>query len=196
MEIIKPSVECLYITLDPLTRIEEAARVSRASEMSKHPANQKAFIRGLIEKGHHVPLEVADMTYAITCDRGVSHELVRHRHFSIVQESTRYIRLKPLKVIKPLLTSPILDAEWDKAVESAERYYHSLLMAGVRPEIARSVLPHCTATRLVVKGNFREWRHFFSLRTDESAHPQMREIAWMILMDASKRVAVVFDEYW
>jgi thymidylate synthase (FAD) len=125
----------------------------------------------------------------IICDRGVTHELVRHRLASFSQESTRYANYGSgrfggeITVIRPCFwpedSAPY--ALWRKAAEDAERAYMELLKGGATPQQARTVLPNCLKTEIVVTCNIREWRHIFALRCDVAAHPQMREIALPLL---------------
>lgn len=183
---------------DPLASIELAGRTCYKSEDKITPESKEDFVRMLLKRGHEAMIEHAAMSYKVITDRGVSHEFVRHRLFSYAQESTRYCnygKSNGISVICPGLVDNDAYLEWKYSVVEAETHYLRLLDLGVKPEIARSVLPTCLKTELVVTGNLREWRRFFSLRTKVTAHPQMRELANMILRDAISRVSVVFDEY-
>lgn len=200
-----PKIVCQEVKLlwvcpdDALAAIEEAGRTCYKSEGKITEDSKYSFVKMLLRRGHEAMIEHASMSYKLITDRGISHEFVRHRLFSYAQESTRYCNYgvsRGITVIKP----PNLEAEsydeWFQSVQDAESCYLRLIDFGVKPEIARSVLPTCLKTELVVTGNLREWRHFFSLRTKPEAHPQMRELATMILRSAIGRVPVVFDEYW
>jgi thymidylate synthase (FAD) len=204
MKIVKPSVEFLWMTPYPLTAIERAGRTCYKSEQNIKEASASKFAHMILNNGHEAMIEHASMSYCVTCDRGVSHEIVRHRLFSFAQESTRYCdyNSKGISFIEPhgLFKSEDEDqadsySSWISAMRIAESSYYQLRELGCKPEIARSVLPNSLKTEIVITGNFREWRHFFKLRTDKKAHPQMREIANMILEDAIPRVPIVFDEY-
>ncbi len=126
------------------------------------------------------------------CDRGVSHEIVRHRDASFAQESTRYCNYSKDKfgneitVIDPLMFSP--DNEegsverqkwlfWKEGIEASERAYFYLLDMGATAQEARSVLPNSLKTEIIMTARNYEWGHFFGLRCDKAAHPQMRELA-------------------
>ena len=175
------SVESLYEGLDT----DEAER----------------FVGMLSEIGHESPIEHYSISVRVICDRGVSHEWVRHRVASYSQESTRYCNYSKDKFggeitfIKPAKLdegTPEYNA-WAKAMENAERSYFELLSMGVAPETARSVLPNSLKTEFICTMNLREWRHFFSLRTAPAAHPDMRAVA-VPLFEEFKRLLPVFFE--
>ncbi len=183
MRIIEPSVTLEWITPDALDQIERAARTCYQSECTDSPRGQEEFIRSLIRRGHHSVLEHGVASLRIVCDRGVSHEIVRHRLASYSQASTRYCNYsqtrfgEEIQVIIPCTMKYDNQALWQSAMEESERVYLQLLRQGESPQVARSVLPTCLATELVMTANFREWRHFLALRRAPSAHPDMREIA-------------------
>ncbi len=167
------------------------------------------FVQNLINRGHLAMIEHApDISMRFICDRGVSHEIVRHRLFSFAQESTRYVsyKTKEIEFIKPCFFS---DAEdngpegttfedyryyiWFEHMKQAESDYCDLIEWGANPQEARSVLPNSLKTEIVVKGNAREWMHFFELRCNPTAHPQMKEVALMALRMCHEAIPVVFD---
>lgn len=166
-----------------LDTIEQAARTCYQSE----PKGDKVgFIRGLIKSGHESVIEHVNVGVEITTDRGVSHELVRHRvGVAYSQSSTRYCNYshdrfnQEIKVIKPSCIKEKTKEffQWIHAVEAAERVYMGMVSDGVSPQTARSVLPTCLATEICTTMNFRSWRHFFRLRTAPGAHPDMRRLA-------------------
>lgn len=128
-------------------------------------------------------------TFKITCNRGVSHEFVRHRVFSFAQESQRYVNYskekfgKEIKVIKPLYFNDENSMKyilWKKGCENSETVYFCLLSNGATPQEAREVLPNATATELIMTGFENDWEHFFDLRCAKDAHPQAQEIANVI----------------
>ena len=139
-----------------------------------------------------------------TCDRGVSHEIVRHRLASYCQESTRYCNYgkgqfgKEITVIAPCFLNPNTDgwALWKEGCEAAETAYFNLLSYGCSPQEARSVLPNSLKTEVVMTANIREWRHFLKLRCSPAAHPQMREVALMLLNEVHIKIPVLFDDLW
>jgi len=148
-------------------------------------------------------LEHFNITVKITTDRGISHEIVRHRMASYAQESTRYCNYNKDKfnneitVVKP---SEINKSDkdvyfrWFNVCRDAENSYLKLVENGVKPEIARSVLPTCLKTELNMTANLREWRHFLKLRTDKAAHPDIRIIAIDLLKQLKKLIPIIFDD--
>jgi thymidylate synthase (FAD) len=158
-------------------------------------------VSGLIRRGHESVIEHSGVTVRAVCDRGVTHELVRHRIASYTQESTRYCNYSGQKFgsditfIRPFFWKD--DAEkyeiWLGAMKSAEEAYHKLISAGAKPEEARSVLPNSLKSELVMTMNLRQWRHFFKLRTADSAHPQMRELTVPMLNAMREAIPVIFD---
>jgi thymidylate synthase (FAD) len=135
------------------------------------------------------------------CDRGVSHELVRHRIASYSQESTRYVRYGKtadgITFIEPCFLDPKSPgySAWKVACQFAEIQYQAMLDNGCTPQEARAVLPNSLKTEVVVTMNLRAWRHFFTLRLDRAAHPQAREVAKLALDLLSEHIPVVFDEF-
>ena len=197
MWMVEPSAELIWMTEDPLKVIELAGRTAYKSESKITPDSSEKFISMLLARGHESVLEHASMSFRVVCDRGVSHEIVRHRLFSYTQESTRYCNYygNDILFIKPPNIQGAY-AQWLSAVAECERAYKRMIELECKPEIARSVLPNCLKTEIVITGNFREWRHFFKLRTAGTAHPQMREVANMVLRIAVVQVRSVFDEYY
>ena len=138
------------------------------------------------------------------CDRGVSHEIVRHRMASYCQESSRYCNYSKggfgneITVIKPLFLEVGTDEweMWRDACNMAERFYFELLDCGCSPQEARSVLPNSLKTEVVMTANIREWRHFLKLRCSPAAHPQMREVALILLDKVHDLIPVCFDDIW
>ncbi len=200
MQIVQPSIEFSWMTPDPLKVIERHGRIAYKSEDKITADSAPKFVKKMLDmkpEAHESVIEHASMSYIVTCDRGVSHEIVRHRLFSYTQESTRYCNYggeAGIRVIEPPQLTSIASVEWRLHMETSEQSYKALLKTQ-SPQIARSVLPNSLKTEIGMTANFREWRHFFKLRTAPQAHPQMREIALMILHDAVYRVNVVFDEY-
>ena len=204
MKIISPSFEILT-PLDGKTilkHIELCGRVCYKSEDKITDTSAAAFVAGIIKRGHEAVLEHFNITVKFICDRGVSHEIVRHRLASYCQESTRYCNYskddfgKEITVIKPCFMEPGT-ASWDfwkEACEVAESSYFDLLEFGCTPQEARSVLPNSLKTEVVMTANLREWRHFFKLRTAPAAHPQMREVAKLLLKQMREMVPGVFDD--
>lgn len=187
-----------------LQRLERCGRVCYKSEDKITDTSAEAFVRGIIRRGHEAVLEHCSFTVKFICDRGVSHEIVRHRMASFCQESTRYCNYSKdkfdgeLTFIKPCFwdegTQNYYD--WYCACRSVEETYLRLLGRGVTPQEARAVLPNSLKTELVMTANIREWRHFLDLRCDPAAHPQMREVALLLLDKLHDAVPVCFDDIW
>lgn len=199
MRIVDQSVSLEWITPDAALAIERAARTCYKSEDRIEPGTAEKLIRMLWERGHHSCLEHASASFRIVCDRGISHEIVRHRLASYSQESSRYCRYGSEKFgaeIAVILPHGLDDQEewmWREAMKRAEESYMNLLNRHVRPEIARSVLPTCLKTELVMTANFREWLHFLMIRTAKASHPQMRKVAGLVGEILQKECPEVFD---
>lgn len=187
MRIVEQSAELLWITPDAAKEIEMATRTCYKSEDKYDPEKTEAFLDRVIHQMHHESVvEHGVASFRIICDRGVSHEIVRHRIASYSQESTRYCNYgkekfgKEITVIRPPGLTPHQESAWTVAMGHAEEAYFDMITSGCTPQIARSVLPTCLKTELVMTTNFRSWLHFLDLRTAPSAHPQIREIALSI----------------
>ncbi|SMB96132.1 thymidylate synthase (FAD) [Thermanaeromonas toyohensis ToBE] len=203
MRVIRPYV-CVPAGVDGeaiLRRIERVGRVCYKSEDRITEGSARQFVASLIRRGHESVLEHEKLTVRIVCDRGVSHELVRHRIASYSQESTRFCsyaseRFKEeITVVAPCLSGgPEAYAAWHNACLAAEQAYLSLVRMGVPAEQARSVLPHSLKTEVVVTANLREWRHIFRLRADRHAHIEMRRIMVPLLLHFRRVIPIVFDD--
>lgn len=204
MKIIEPSVEVLddLDGNDILRKIERIGRVCYKSEEKITNESSKEFIEKILKSGHESVIEHEKVSVRFICDRGVSHEIVRHRIASYSQESTRYCNYskekfgKELTVIKPLFWKE--DSHeykvWYDAMLYSEHAYQQLIQMGAKPQEARSILPNSLKTEIVVTMNLREWRHFFKLRTAVNAHPQMREIACMALDTLRQEIPMIFND--
>jgi thymidylate synthase (FAD) len=187
---------------DILKHIEKAGRTAYKSEDKITEDSAKKFISKIMNFKHESVIEHYSITVRVICDRGVTHEIVRHRLASYTQESTRYVNYSKGKynseitVIEPIFWDR--DSKkykiWHSAMRFAEKSYMELLEEGATPQEARSVLPNSLKTEIVITMNLRSWRHFFKLRCDKSAHPQMREIALPLLEEFKKRIPIVFDD--
>lgn len=200
MKIVKPSVTLLGVAFESVKLIELAGRTAYKSEDQITNDSADAFVRKIREREHESVIEHAVASMHIVCDRGVSHEIVRHRLFSYTQESTRYCNYSQDKhgneitVIEPPGLTPNQKDYWFQAVSEAEYDYLKMIDEGATPQIARSVLPICLKTKIVMTGNFRNWRHFLKLRMAPNAHPQMREIAFMVHDILMGVAPVVFED--
>lgn len=218
MKIVKPS----YEILDPidgqaiLKKIELIARVSHKSEGSITETSAAPFVKKIIELGDESVLEHCSITVKFICDRGVSHELVRHRLAAFTQESTRYANYSQDKfgneitVIQPCFLTDMtqLDGEcpiaskgyfakdlhWYFTIKIAENAYFDMLETGAKPEEARSVLPNSLKTEVICTANLREIRHILKLRCNKRAHPQIRELMIPLLQELHSKVPVIFDD--
>ncbi len=203
MRVIKPSYEILSLpSREALRILELAGRTCYKSEDKMTPETAEPFIARIVKSGHESVIEHASATVRFVCDRGVTHELVRHRLASYSQESTRYANYakdrfgSEITVIRPCFWQEGSSeyAAWLSAMESAERAYLSLIQGGAKPQEARSVLPNSLKTEIVMTANMREWRHVFRLRCDAPAHPQIREIMLPLLGEFHERLPVLFAD--
>lgn len=194
MKIIKPSVEIIDALNEGeiLQKIERCGRVCYKSEDKTAPGSAARFVKSLIARGHESVLEHVSFTVRFICDRGVSHEIVRHRMASYSQESTRYCNYGDgLTFVVPPWVVP---DGWLNVMAAAEHQYTRMLSDGHTPEQARSVLPNSLKTELVMTANLREWRHFFRLRLAPAAHPQMREVAGLLFDQVSHKLPSIFAD--
>ena len=219
MKLIKPSFEILsFIDSDIILKnIEVAGRTCYKSEDAITNESAPKFIQMLINKGHESVLEHEKLTIRFVCDRGVSHEIVRHRLASFSQESTRYCNYSKdkfdgqLTFIIPNWIDDIEEGEyvahstyhhaqedankqWYDVCMNAEFVYQDLISKGWQAQQARSILPNSLKTEIVVTANLREWRTIFKQRTSNAAHPQMREIMNPLLSELKELIPVVFDD--
>ena len=207
MKIIKAGYEIMTPISDgginELKFIERVGRTCYKSEdkISDDGESAKRFVRMLIRNDHGAMLEHSTLTVRFIVDRGISHEIVRHRIASFAQESTRYCNYSGGKFDGEItVVAPIthMDDEeylrWRASCEEAEKAYIALVAYGATPQIARSVLPNSLKTEVIMTANYREWRNFFKLRTAKAAHPQMREVAVPLLAELKQRIPVVFDD--
>lgn len=204
MKIVKPSFEFITpINGDViLKRLEECGRVCYKSESNITDDSAPKFVSDILKRGHEAILEHCSFTVKFICDRGISHEIVRHRLASYCQESTRYCNYSlgkfdgEITVIEPFYLTRGTEGwqYWKVACQIAEKSYFHLLDWGCSPQEARAVLPNSLKTEVVMTANIREWRHFLQLRTSPAAHPQMREIATLLLRELQKKIPVCFDD--
>lgn len=211
MNVIEPSFEILTKISDggieELKHIEKIGRVCYKSEerITEDGQSAKKFISDLISKGHEAMIEHGSISVKFICDRGVSHELVRHRIASFAQESTRYCNYSKDKfgneltfIVPWFFNRDCNDNErfsvWYEAMAHAEDAYLNLIDLGATPQEARSVLPNSLKTEITVTANYREWRTIFKLRTAMAAHPQMREIMRPLLDELKTKLPIIFDD--
>jgi thymidylate synthase (FAD) len=227
VKLIKPSYKIID-NLDPiyiLEKIEMCARTCYKSNLSNNFEQTKEFLRKIIHvRKHESVIEHFSFTVNFIIDRGVSHEIVRHRLASYSQESTRYVNYSKDKFGNQLT---FIIPEWLPELEDGEYYYDirnnvcynnknvevdectikylkellnieitylDLIKGGWSAEKARDILPTATKTEIVVSANLREWRHILKLRTDFAAHPQMREIMRPFLDELKEKIPVIFED--
>lgn len=188
-----------------MKNIEVAGRTCYKSEHRITRDSAHEFVRMIIKKGHLSVLEHESISVRFIFDRGVSHEMVRHRIASYSQESTRYCNYSKDKYDNSITVIDIKNhfksheglRIWEEAMQSAEGAYLALLEQGESPQIARSVLPNSLKTEIVVTANLREWITIFTQRTSKAAHPQMREVMIPLLADLANQIPAIFLElYW
>ncbi len=204
MKIIKPYyvIEDEIDSKKMMLTLEKAGRTCYKSEGRIGDGTAEKFIANIIKRGHESVLEHEKITVRFICDRGVTHEIVRHRIASYSQESTRYCNYSQdkfgneLTFIKPCFWNE--DNEqyklWLDTMQYIEEMYNKLIASGAKPEEARSILPNSLKTEIVVTMNLREWRHFFKLRTAPAAHPQIREISLALLDELKQKLPVIFGD--
>lgn len=180
-----------------LKNIEKYGRVSHKSEKNISKDSYKVFLKRLLSWGHESVFEHEKVTVRIVCDRGITHELVRHRIAAYTQESTRYCNYSgKIQFIKPLFFKPKSKAYkiWLETCKTAAKNYTKLIQMKVTPEAARSILPNSLKTEIIVTYNLRQWRHVFEMRCQKAAHPQMREIMIPLLKEFQKKIPILFDD--
>lgn len=192
MILVKPSFAIEHVSnrSDVLGNLERYGRTCYKSEDRITEDSAEKFCKMILGRNHLSVIEHESMTVRFVCDRGVTHELVRHRLASFSQESTRYcnykggvafvippwVDIEPGKYDQSLEMQDRSSQEWLYAMLKAETFYKALLVQGWTPQQARSVLPNSLKTEIVMTANLRQWMHVFKLRCDKSAHPQMREL--------------------
>jgi len=204
MKVIDP----YYRILSPISAreilndLERWGRVCYKSEEKITPDSAPRFLKSIIKSGHHSVIEHKSISVKFVCDRGITHEIVRHRLASYSQESTRYCNYtwdgfgKEITVIRPFffLENTRKFQAWLHAMKTCEEQYFKLIELGAKPQEARGVLPNALKTEIVVTANLREWRHILTLRTSAKAHPQIRQIMEPLLNELKQKIPVIFDD--
>lgn len=206
MKVVKPDWRIAALTeADPvrlMKHLETMGRICYQSEDAITDRSYEPFLKSIIARGHEAVLEHATVTAVVICDRGISHEIVRHRIAAYCQESTRYCNYSKCKfgeeitVVEPPFWTPDSAeyATWKKACEQTENAYFDLLLQGATPQQARDVLPNSLKTQLAITMDIREWRHFFRLRCGKGAHPQMIELACKGLIEFYDYFPCLFED--
>lgn len=225
MKLIKPSYEILspLIRENVLKAIEIAGRTCYKSEDRITEDSASKFVEMINGRGHRAVVEHQSITVRFICDRGVSHELVRHRLASFCQESTRYCNYSKDKFDSELTfiipswfknqDKELLQALWDRSAvenvsddewcevewycvcDNAEESYLTLLKKGWQAQQARSILPNSLKTEIVVTANIREWQEILKQRTSPAAHPQMRELMIPLQKELQTVLPELFGDY-
>jgi thymidylate synthase (FAD) len=191
-----------------LKKIEWCGRISHRSEDKKTSDSWNRFIRSVVlEHGDWSIVEHAILSCDFYVDRGITHEIVRHRLFSFTQESTRFVNYEkkmPASFVEPSFnvsdktdpSDPGCEQSfiWRNAISFLEGAYKSLIEAGCKPQIARSVFPNALASRIIITGNLRNWRHFFLMRTSKEAHPQMKEVTIPLLKQFQECIPIIYED--
>lgn len=185
-----------------LRRIEYVARVSHASEDMITVDSYDRFLRSVVlQHGDWSVAEHEKVTCEFLVDRGITHEIVRHRLASYTQESTRFVNYQKkggeAKFIYPFTDSNVnvpQSQDWLNAMDHCESAYMALVSSGVKPQIARSVFPTCLASKLVMTMNLRAWRHFFVMRCSAQAHPQMRQVTDPLLAEFKRTIPILYED--
>lgn len=196
MKIIEQNHQIIQSTLDMLKLIEQAGRTCYKSEDKITDVSSKDFAKMLLSKKHESVLEHASISVRFITNRGVTHELVRHRLCAYSQESTRYVTYNDIEFIKPVWWNEWSEEQrqvWTSAMQESEKCYKALIDSGAQTQQAREVLPNSLKTEIVMTANVREWRHVFEARCSCHAHPQIRSLMTMCLKEFQGRFPVLFD---
>lgn len=208
MKVIEPGYQIMSEISEggirELQAIERAARTCYKSEgrITEDGYSAQKMVYNLIKFGHEAMLEHGGMTVKFICDRGVSHELVRHRIASFAQESTRYCNYgknsfgHEITVIKPdwAEKDPEMYKLWHTTCLTCEDGYFEMLSEGYTPQQARGLLPTCLKTEVVVTANWREWRNIFKLRCAPDAHPDIRRLMIPLWKEVKGKIPFLFDD--
>jgi len=195
---LTPKVELLSITPNAEKLIEAAGRTSYMSFDKQGQDSEKRFIRMLVKSGHHSVLEHAHATFRISgASRSFTHQLVRHRLCSIIQQSQRYVDESSFNYIEPDSIKKNREAHsvFVDFMDKAKEAYLRLNGLKIKKEDARYVLPNAVESQIVVSANFREWRHVIDLRGKAQAQWEIRRVAIEILKILKKHAPNVFGDF-
>ncbi|GHU02273.1 thymidylate synthase [Alphaproteobacteria bacterium] len=197
VKIVEPAYEIINFPSGALSLIERCGRVAYKSEDKITDESAPNFVEMVVTRGHESVIEHAVMGVWFLTDRGISHELVRHRLASYTQESTRYVdygKAGEITVIKPsgIEDGSRADELWLDAVKDAEFSYNTMRTAGAPPQVARSVLPTCTKTEIIATANLREWKHILELRCGAAAHPDIARLMKPLRAELRERLPQIF----
>lgn len=199
MIFVEPSATLLSITPNALQLIERAGRSCYKSEDRITEDSAEKFVAMLRKRGHLSVLEHASASILFVTDRGISHELVRHRIASYSQESSRYCNYgkdkfgSQISMVMPSQASDFDAGRIRHACSHAQEEYLLMIKQGTKPEIARAVLPTCLKTEIVATMNFRQWLEVFRQRTAPAAHPDMQHLMRMAKNILAAEVPCLFE---
>lgn len=190
-----------------LNNLESAGRTCYKSNHKTKKGSAEKLIRNIIKRGHLSVIEHENISVRLICDRGISHELVRHRIVSYSQESTRYcnyhdgitfiippwVEIREGKFAQEAQGATYKTGTWLSAMMHSEATYLNLLKQGYSPQQARTVLPNSLKTELVMTANLREWIHIFKLRCNKASHPQMIELMTPLRDELIEQLPVIFE---
>lgn len=200
MKIITQTWQWLQKPINPLETIELAGRTCYKSEKNITEGSAKKFISMLLKLGHESVIEHVSASVRLITNRGVTHELVRHRMACYSQESTRYVKYKnEIEFIQPVWWQnenypQSAKDNWIQAMQQAEYFYLQALKAGDTAEKAREILPNSLKTEIVITANLRQWRHIFKMRCSSNAHPQIRELMLACLGGFINEIPIIFED--
>jgi thymidylate synthase (FAD) len=209
MQLVEPYAKILNVPdlaagIRLLRNVEYYARVSHRSEESATDDSWERFIRAVVlGHGDFSVIEHEVVNVEMLVDRGITHEIVRHRLASYTQESTRFVNYQKkggeAKFVCPFTDDGTLDSydcaeQWKLAMQMAEKSYMYMIDRGVKPQIARSVFPNALASKIICTMNLRTWRHFFLMRTSAEAHPQMKQVTVPLLAQFQQRIPVLYED--
>ncbi len=196
MQVVRPSyvIETPLNEDEILSHIEKCGRVAYKSEDKITKGSAEKFIRDILKRGHESVIEHFSFSVRFICDRGVTHELVRHRLVAYTQESTRYCNYakKGIAFIYPIDFD--LGDDDLAFLKTVEAHYNKKISEGKTPQQARYFLVNGLKTEIVATANVREWRHILRLRTSKAAHPQIREVMVPLLAELKRRLPVLFED--
>ena len=181
-----------------LQKIELIARISHRSEEAVTKDSYDRFLRAVVlSKGDWSVVEHASLTVVFYVDRGITHEIVRHRIASYTQESTRFVNYVKKMVpnfIYPRVQDSEIDEDWKVTIEACEAGYQRLIAKGWTPQEARSVFPNALGSKIAMTCNLRNWRHYLLMRSTREAHPQMRQVIDPLLRELKEAIPILFED--
>jgi thymidylate synthase (FAD) len=195
---LTPKVELLSISPGAEKLIEAAGRTSYMSFDKQGEDSEKRFIRVLIKSGHLSVLEHAYATFRISgASRAFTHQLVRHRLCSFIQQSQRYVDESNFSYVEPdsIKNNPEAHSVFIDFMNKAKEAYLKLSKLKIKKEDARYVLPNAVESQIVVSANFREWRHIIDLRGKPQSQWEIRRVAIEILKILKHHAPNVFGDF-